>query len=237
MASTSASGLMLPKAILTVVDGVGVTPLLKFQFNPTEYTITKSARWNRTPTRGAESSTDPDYAGTNPTSVKMQIFFDASEEPVGDVSRDVATLVEWTKPTPMSQMMNRGQPPLLRFVWGMNPVLQSFQGYLKTVSAKYTMFRFEGTPIRAMANITLEEVTEKVGPQNPTSGARDGRRSRVVAEGESLASIAYEEFGLTSLWRGIAMFNDVDDPLSLQPGTDLLIPTLTEAKRLSEVTP
>lgn len=234
MVSTSISGLTLPKASLAVVDGAGVTPLLRFQFNPTEYSVSKSARWNRTPTRGAESSTDPDYVGTNPTSVTMQIFFDASEDPAGDVSRDVATLMEWTRPTPVSQAMNRGQPPLLRFVWGMNPVLQSFQGYLKSVRANYTMFRYDGTPIRATANITLEEVTERVGPQNPTSGAREGRRSRVVAEGESLASIAYAEFGQAALWRGLAIFNDIDDPMRLAPGTHLLIPMLAEAQRLSD---
>jgi hypothetical protein len=235
MASTGISGLTLPKATLTVVDGAGVTPMLKFQFNPTEYTVSKSARWNRTPTRGAESATEPDYVGTNPTSVTMQVFFDASELPGGDVSADVSTLMEWTRPTPVSQAMNRGQPPLLRFIWGMNPVLQSFQGYLKSVRANYTMFRMDGTPIRATANISLEEVTERVGPQNPTSGSREGRRSRQLAEGDSLASVAYQELGDAALWRGLAEFNGIDDPMRVTPGTRLLIPTPAEARRLSAV--
>jgi hypothetical protein len=205
-----------------------------FRYNPTEYTVSKSARWNRPPTRGAESSTPPEFTGSNPTTIGMEIFFDAFEEVAGDVSGDVDTLLTWTRPTPVSIAQGLPQPPLLRFVWGPNPVLQSFQGYLKSVQAKYTMFRRDGTPVRATATISLEEVTPEVAGQNPTSGAREGRRAHVVAEGESLPSIAYREYGLASLWRGLAAFNDIDDPMRLEPGRELLLPTQAEATRLTE---
>jgi hypothetical protein len=231
----SMSGMTLPKASLAVVDGVGVPPFLLFRYNPTEYTVTKSARWNRPPTRAAESSTPPEFTGSNPTVIGMEIFFDAFEEPAGDVSREVDTLLTWTRPTPVSIARGLAQPPLLRFVWGMNPVLQGFQGYLKSVQARYTMFRRDGTPIRATATISLEEVTPEVLGQNPTSGAREGRRAHVLAEGESLHSIAYREYGKAALWRGLAAFNDLDDPMRIPPGTELLIPTTAEALRLSEV--
>lgn len=235
MANSSISGLTLPKASLAVVDGAGVTPFLQFQYNPAEYTITKSARWNRPPTRGAESSTPPEFTGSDPTTIGMEIFFDAFEEPAGDVSGDVDTLLTWTRPTPVSIARGLAQPPLLRFVWGTNPVLQSFQGYLKNVQARYTMFRRDGTPVRATATISLEEVTEEVAGQNPTSGAREGRRAHVVSEGESLQSIAFFEYGRAALWRGLAELNGIDDPLRLTPGTELLLPTPAEASRLAEV--
>jgi hypothetical protein len=225
----------LPKATLTVVDGAGVAPFLLFRYNPTEYSISKSATWNRPSTRAAESSTPPEFTGSNPMSLSMEIFLDCFEDPAGDVSPDVMVLMSWTKPTPVSLARGLPQPPLLRFVWGANPVLQTFQGYLKTVQARYTMFRMDGTPLRATANITLEEVTPEVGAQNPTSGAREGRRAHVVREGESLASIAYAEYGQAALWRGLAAFNDIDDPLRLAPGAELLIPTTTEAARLAGV--
>jgi hypothetical protein len=216
-----------------VVDGVTPKPLLNFSYNPSEYSISKSAKWNRPNTSGAESSTPPEYTGTEPMSLSMEIFFDAVEMPAGDVSRDIETLLEWTKPTTVSRTQGLPQPPLLRFIWGMSPVLQSFQGFLKSVTAKHTMFRIDGTPIRATATITLEEVTPEVGAQNPTSGAREGRKGHVVTEGETLQSIAYDEYGRPALWRGLAVFNDVDDPLRLAPGSELLIPTNAEAERLS----
>ena len=235
MATTSISGLTLPKASLAVVDGAGVTPFLQFHYNPTEYTVSKSATWNRPPSRGAESSTPPEFTGSNPTTIGMEIFFDAFEEPAGDVSGDIDTLLAWTRPTPVSIARGLARPPLVRFVWGTNQVLQSFQGYLKNVQARYTMFRRDGTPIRATATISLEEVTEEVAGQNPSSGAREGRRAHVVSEGESLQSIAYREYGKAALWRGLAELNGIDDPLRLAAGTELLLPTPAEATRLSEV--
>lgn len=235
MATSSISGLTLPKATLAVVDGVGVAPFLRFRYNPTEYTVTKAARWNRPPTRGAESSTPPEFTGSEPTTIGMEIFLDAFEEPAGDVSMDIDTLIAWTRPTPVSIARGLARPPLLRFVWGSNPVLQAFQGYLKNVQVRYTMFRADGTPIRATATISLEEVTEEVAGQNPTSGTREGRRAHVVSEGESLQSIAYAEYGRAALWRGLADLNGIDDPLRLAPGTELLLPTPAEATRMSEL--
>jgi hypothetical protein len=224
--------LSLQKAALAVVDGSGVPPMLRFGYNPTEYSVTKSARWNRPPTRGAESSTPPEFTGSMPTTISMEIFFDAFEELAGDVSHDVETLLVWTRPTPVSISRGLAQPPLLRFVWGTNPVLQDFQGYLKSVTAKYTLFRMDGTPVRATASITLEEVTPEAARQNPTSGAREGRRAHVVADGDSLHAIAWREYGRASLWRGLAAFNGLDDPLRLASGQELLVPTLAEAERL-----
>ena len=232
MAGAVTSRSTLPKATLAVV---GAAEQLRFRYNPTEYTVAKTATWRRTPTRGAESSSTPDYTGTNPTAINMEVFFDAFEEPGGDVSQDVDTLLRWTRPTPESHARGEGQPPLLRFIWGANPVIQGFQGYLKSVSARYTMFRLDGTPIRATASIALEEVTEPVARQNPTSGAREGRRGHILAEGETLHSLAHSEYGDAAFWRGLAVFNGVDDPMRLAPGTELLIPTRSEAQRLSEV--
>ncbi len=229
----SLSGTTLPKASLTVVEGLADRPFLNFSYNPTEYSVSKSARWNRPPTRAAESATAPEFTGTDPMTISMEIFFDAFEEPAGDVSRDIETLLSWTRPTEASRTQDLAQPPLLRFVWGASPVLQSFQGFLKSVTARHTMFRFDGTPIRATANITLEEAPPETPAQNPSSGAREGRRGHMVVEGETLQSIAYAEFGRPGLWRGLAVFNDIDDPMRVHPGTELLIPTTAEAVRLT----
>jgi nucleoid-associated protein YgaU len=225
----------LQKATLTVVQGLGAPPLLKFKYNPTEYSITKSAQWNRPPVASAASATEPQFTGSLPATVQMEIFFDAFEELMGDVSGDIDTLLEWTKPTELSISMGLPQPPLLAFNWGMNSVFQGFQGFLQSVTARYTMFRIDGTPVRATANITLEEVSEEAARQNPTSGSLQGRRSHVVVDGDTLHSIAYAQFGEAAFWRGLASFNDIDDPMRIRPGTRILVPTSTEAGKLSKV--
>jgi nucleoid-associated protein YgaU len=45
--------------------------------------------------------------------------------------------------------------------------------------------------------------------------------------------VAYHEYGDASLWRGIAAFNEIDDPLRVAAGTRILVPTADEARRLA----
>ena len=230
----SLAGLNLKKAALNVVSKDATPDHLTFSYNPSELSTEKSAKWNRPTTASAKSATKPQFGGSEPQSVSMEIFFDAYEDLFGDVSDDVKTLFEWLKPTKSSLSKNLPCPPILAFEWGSNKILVDFKGYLKHVSAKYTMFRADGTPIRATASISLEEVPNEAAGQNPTSGSLSSRRSHVLRDGDSLQSVAYREYGAAALWRGLAIFNGIDDPLRLTPGTSLLIPSSSEAARLAE---
>ncbi len=205
---------------------------LKFRFNPKEYSISKSATWNRPTNKGAKHSTTPEFGGVQPQSVQMELFFDDFEG-TGNLVADIETLFEWLKPTDKSRSNNKPQPQPLKFQWGEKQPLAHFKGFLKSVSAKYTMFKPDGTPIRATAQITMEEIPNNPKKTNPTSGAAAGRRTHVVAAGDSLHSIAYREYDDPALWRGLAAFNGIDDPLRVRPGTRILIPTAEEAAALS----
>jgi nucleoid-associated protein YgaU len=96
------------------------------------------------------------------------------------------------------------------------------------VQAKYTLFTAEGTPIRATCNVAMEEMPGDPLKQNPTSGGHALTSVRTVVSGDSLASIAYAEYGDPTLWRPLAAFNGVDDPLRLRPGAALLLPVVDD---------
>ena len=137
---------------------------------------------------------------------------------------------------PMLELIKKlPNPPILSFQWGSNKVLADFRGYLKSVSAKYTLFRADGVPLRATASISLEEVPQEPSGTNPTSGSLNSRRSQLISDGESLQSVAYREYGDPSLWRGLAVFNQIDDPLRIRAGSRILIPTPSEAAYLAAV--
>jgi len=163
----------------------------------------------------------------------MEVWFDAWDDPLVNVASKVKTLFEWTKPTRPSVDQGTPRPPVLRFEWGTSTVLADFRGFLKSVQAKYVLFQPDGTPIRASCNLSLEEVPEEPAGQNPTSGALESRRTRLISDGDSLASVAFREYGDPNLWRGIAAFNAIDDPLRVVPGTRVLVPTIIEARRLA----
>jgi len=234
MPGVPAPNLGLKKAKLVVVEGGSGS--LEFQFNPNKYSVTRSASWNHAPSSAGISEAAAQYVGeSSPSELKIDdILFDAYEELMGDVSEPVKKLLDWTRPTQQSIDANTPQPPILKFEYGGNPILDDFKGYLESVTATYTMFNKGGKPIRAKCSLSLKS-TKKLGKkaQNPTSGARETRRTRMLIDGDSLHSIAYAEWGMARYWRGLAAFNGIDDPLRVKAGMRILIPTADEAAALS----
>jgi len=215
------------KASLVEADG---SKELKFRFNPKEYSIQKSATWNRPTNKSAKSSTKPEFGGAQPQSVSMELLFDDWENPDANLLDDVNTLLGWMMPTEKSISNGKPQPQVLKLQWGSNHLLSDFKGFLKSVSVKYTMFKSDGKPVRATASIALEEVPDEPKGTNPTSGSLAGRRTYVVAGGDSLHSVSFAEYGDPGLWRALAAFNGIDDPLRVRPGTRLLLPSADEAR-------
>lgn len=215
------------KARLEEVSGAGK---LEFKFNPTEYSVKKSSGWNA-PKRNmyGDAGAKPEYTGSQPQTVSMQIFFDDWEDAVGDVSKQVELLFRWCTPSKISSVSEQQQPPELRFIWGSNVQLASRTFYLESVSAKYTMFGRTGNPLRASADISLKEMPGDDPPQNPTSGSIHARGTHLISEGDTLQSIAYAEYGHPNLWRGLAIFNNIDDALRLPLGSRILLPSAEEA--------
>jgi nucleoid-associated protein YgaU len=104
-----------------------------------------------------------------------------------------------------------------------------FLGVITQMSVRFTLFTPEGMPVRATAQVSMQEVPQ-VAPknakqgQNPTSHAFGARRVHVVREGDTIDWIASTELGDASTWRVIAEANNLDDPRRLRPGQRLIIP-------------
>ncbi len=229
----------LQKALLSVVEGNPLSPRqIKFMFNPESCTVKGGAKWNVEPTKAAKESAPPHYGGAQQVSVSMNVLFDESERANGDVSKYIETLLTWTRPTPDTlQAKKHPSGPILQFSWGSNKTFVEFRCVLSSISAQYTMFRRDGAPVRAMVSITLEQVPKDFKRQNPTSGAVHGRSVHAFADGDSLHSIAFREYGDAGLWRGVATFNRIDDPLRIPSGTSLLLPSPPEVQRLATEAP
>jgi len=95
-----------------------------------------------------------------------------------------------------------------------------------SLSVRYTLFREDGTPVRATATIALEEAQDDddTTGTNPTSFGEGGRKRRIVRPDDTLATIAFEEYGDAGAWRTIAQDNELVDPLAIKPGQILSIP-------------
>jgi hypothetical protein len=225
----------LKKAKLTVTNAGGLTPPnleLEVKFNPKEISISKSVTWTRpstaSPTDGGPVAAE--FKGATPRTLTMELLFDDWEASAKSVLQQVNTLITWTTPTPDSVTAERPAPPILKLAWG---TTNYFECFLKSVNVKYTMFRQDGTPSRATANCTFEETSGNLPMTNPTSGGIPGRRTRMLGAGDTLHSIAFAEYGNPGLWRGLAAFNGIDDPLRVGVGTTILVPPQSEVEELS----
>ena len=76
--------------------------------------------------------------------------------------------------------------------------------------------------------MTMEEMPGEPFRQNPTSGSQDVRRVHRTVAGDTLASVAYAEYGDPASWRALAAFNGIDDPLRVRTGTMLMLPAAAE---------
>lgn len=222
----------MEKAVLKLYDPTpsGGSPgaergSIAFQFNPKEVTIQKSAKWERKTAKGAKKAGPPEFSGAEPCKLTLEMFFDASGSQDGSVVKAVEELFACTVPTEESAGQKKPSPPLVVLHWG---AIASFPAFVTSVSAKYTLFSSGGLPIRALCSISLEEMPSEPWRQNPTSGSEAVRRSHLMVDGDSLASVAYTEYGDPAAWRPLARFNGIDDPLRCGAGTRLLLPSPEE---------
>jgi LysM repeat protein len=193
------------------------------QFNPSSLALTKSTEWRRRPARMASQSALPEFVGSGPRSLSLEVFLDATATHDNSVEDKVEQLMLACVPTPASLRSRKPASPWVRFEWGTTRTT-SFNGVLSSFSVSYTLFDVDGTPLRATCSLAIEEASVDAPGQNPTSGAREAHRTHRVVAGDSLPQLAWREYGDTAAWRVIAAANDIDDPLVLLPGSELLIP-------------
>lgn len=200
-------------------------------FNPTEYTAARTVNWNKKPANG-RNIPFVEYTGGDNATMNLQLLFDCNEprniggRQVHDVRFFIKKLEDYMKPTilAISGKTMRKRPPFLLFQWGDD---YKFKAVLTSLSVRYTLFKESGEPVRATADISLLQVADEQQPgTNPTSRSEPGYKRRIVMPHDTLALIAYEEYGDSNQWRSIAGVNEIEDPMKLQAGQVLAIPPL-----------
>jgi nucleoid-associated protein YgaU len=208
---------------------------IKFVFNPSKLTLTAQAKWEQPAQAGNKAAAPPTYKGPDPQSLDIEFTLDgwegsgANHNEKRDVTKDIKTLISWTRPTTKAVGNKKPTPPLVRLVWGP----KWFIAYVASVNTTITMFDTNGFALRATVKVTLKEVPRQGEGPNPTSGSRVGHQSHVVTSGESLPHIANRYYDKPGYWRGLALANNIDDPSRTRPGTRLYLPPLEEVAEAS----
>jgi Contractile injection system tube protein/LysM domain len=210
------------------------------QFNPTEYTLSKSAQIAEIPIPGLDQPILQFVRGQTET-MSLDLFFDTTEDGMGPGATPVT---EKTDKFYQLIKINKDThaPPILRFTWGTDGFAganftgvwssqartDGFQCVVESVKQRFTLFSSEGIPLRAVLTVSLREyysLEDQIHRINLSSP--DHTHSHVVQRGDTLARIAADKYDDPRQWRAIADNNHITDPLDLRPGTVLEAPPIT----------
>lgn len=205
------------KGKLTLTDLEGGGGVIEAHFNPKEYTIAKSVPWNPHATAGLDAPEMQFTTGQGET-LALELFFDTYEAAT-NVKAHTQRVHQLAKIAPALH-----RPPMVLVNWGS----LTFKGVVESVSHRFTMFLEDGTPVRATCTLALREALS-ASEQREQSGepeSPDHAKLHAVRRGETLQSIAAQEYEDASEWRRIADANGIDDPMRLEPGQRLMIPPI-----------
>lgn len=196
-------------------------------FNPEEYTVSRDVNYAQMAVPGLEAPI-LQFVHGNARTLDMELLVDTLEEHqengrvLNTAGEDVRHLTD-----KLTNLMNvdasTHAPPILVFAWGE----VSFTCLLSRATARFILFKPDGTPVRARITVTFTEY------RNADTEAREVKRETAdytkrytVGQGETLSGIAGRLYRNPQMWRPIALLNRIDNPRVLETGMQLLIPQL-----------
>lgn len=117
------------------------------------------------------------------------------------------------------------QPPFVQLRWG----VLLYNCKLSRMTINFKLFKPDGTPLRAEADCSFEEVIDA-----ERLAAIENRQSpdlthiRTVIEGDTLSLLCFREYGDSKYYYEVAQVNGLTDFKQLTPGTKLIFPPIAK---------
>ncbi len=148
-------------------------------FNPNEYTFSKRNTWSKGEVKG-KNVPELEFGGGDSMTLKMQLFFDtyATGEDVRQITNRIWKLMNINEGQLTDMTSVKGRPPMVEFQWG---TTWSFKAVITDISQKFTLFRYDGTPVRATLDVTFLQAKEK--GRYPRTEPHHHRPARLQAPG------------------------------------------------------
>jgi len=206
----------LTKALIINQDAAIPVPI-PVMFNPPEYQLERSNEFASFNPPGI-GATQLQFVRCHSPSLSMDLFFDTT-----DLGVDVRMFTDRIVGL-MNLEATTHAPPRLLFVWGS----LIFPCMLQSVSQQFDYFNAFGIPLRAKLRVSLQsyETMARALAKVPLESTDRAKRWLFKA-GDSLQRIAAQEYGDPGQWRAIAEASGIDNPLTIAPGTSLIVPTIT----------
>jgi hypothetical protein len=210
------------------------SPEITVLFNPESYAIAKSVTWSppqtstggRSTTQNKVNAPTLSFGGGGSRQLSLELFFDVTTpinrngKPVVDVREETNKIVALTRIG-----RNEEHPPVCKVSWGQAPVDSDFPfiGVVSNLTQKFTLFKSDGTPVRANLTVTFVEFLD---PELDKRKTDPELTTRIVRGGDTLSGIAAEMYNDPTRWRIVAEANRINDPRRLAIRQTLKIPKI-----------
>jgi hypothetical protein len=144
---------------------------IQFMFNPTEISFARSVSWSSdSGNRGTSLLPKVNFSGVEPYAFTLSnLLFDTYETKTSVMEKYINNIKQGV--TARAQTPSR--PPVYIFVWKD----KYFHCVMTKLTYKLTMFHTDGTPLRALVDISLQEVDPANLPGNTATSAKGGQQS------------------------------------------------------------
>jgi hypothetical protein len=207
---------MALKKAMIIVDKGNSKENIEVLFNPNEYTVDSTNKFNWTEVQGLSMPLGQ-FVNGGTTTLGMDFYFDTYEKgtDVRDYTRKISGLMDIEK--------ELHAPPVCRFVWGS----LDFKGVVEKVTQTFTMFLDTGIPVRAKLKVTFRSwLTKEEQLKEIPRHSADRTKQKMLNQGDQLWMIAANEYEDPGMWREIAKANGIDNPLKMQTGRRITVPRL-----------
>ena len=140
---------------------------IEFMFNPTELDFSRSMNLNRSDgARTDEGLPKVTFGSPEPYKLSLSnLTFDTYE-----TGKNVYTEYISKFQQAVEFLDDKERPPIYLFTWGSQEYLRCF---VQSLSYKLPLFLADGTPVRAVVNLSLEEIGETTSNGNTSTPSGD----------------------------------------------------------------
>jgi hypothetical protein len=157
-----------------------------------------------------------------PETVSMELVFDSTGVISGsstDASKDVANF----KAIAYDFNGSIHSPNYLKLSWG----TLIFNCHLVSLEVSYTLFKPDGTPLRAKADVSFQGyIDEKALALKENRQSPDLTHIIVFKAGDTLPNLCFKTYGDASYYKEIAKANSLVHYRDIAPGTKLFFPPI-----------
>ncbi len=191
------------------------------KINPASYTHNHQVKYDNVTAQGSPGTTLK-FKGIPPETISFDIYFDASGV-IDSTIVDVKAQLDEFKEVCFDYNGTIHEPNYLIISWGS----LVFKCKLISLDVSYTLFKSDGTPLRAKASVKFEEaidsnlIAAEAAPESP-----DLTHHVVVREGDTLPLLCKNAYGDESYYMEVAKHNKLVNFRDLIPGTELYLPPI-----------